>query len=319
MENVIVDIDVVNANEIKQNNDPSKKHRRIKGETIFIVAMLAYPVAHFLLMWIGVNINSILLAFQKLEKGKLVWVHFDELFYNFETLFESFKTTTTQSMFKASGVYFIISCLVTLPIALFFSYFIFKKISGNGFFKIIFYLPNILPLLVLTLVFSLSFSTNGIAEPVFNIFNGSTRNLFVGNNAKWMVWIFCIWAGIGYDVVLLTSGMSRIPRDILESCKMDGVNPMKEFFKIIIPLTWPTITTLFILGMMSVFNVYLQPFFLTQGQYDTMTIGLKIYQESGGAGLNSPATLGLFCSLIGAPIILGTRSLLNKVYEDVSF
>ena len=50
-----------------------------------------------------------------------------------------------------------------------------------------------------------------------------------------------------------------------------------------------------------------------------MTIGLKIYQESGGAGLNTPATLGLFCSLVGAPIILTVRALLNKKYEDVSF
>ncbi len=308
----------INENEIKSNKPKSRK-RKIKGETIFIIAMLAYPVAHFLLMWIGVNINSILLTFQVVKKGKLVWLPFNDLFYNFKTLFLSFKMDSTQSMFKASGVYFIISCLITLPIAMFFSYFIFKKISGNGFFKIIFYLPNILPLVVLTLVFSLSLSPKGIAEPIFKLFGGTTANLFIDKNAKWMVWIFCIWAGIGYDVILLTSGMSRIPRDILESCKMDGVKPMREFFKIIVPLTWPTITTLFVLGMMSVFNVYLQPFFLTEGTYDTMTIGLKIYQESGGAGLNTPATLGLFCSLIGAPIILGTRSLLNRVYEDVSF
>lgn len=309
----------INENNVEEKKTAPKKKRKIKGETIFVIAMLAYPVAHFLLMWIGVNINSILLTFQVVERGKLVWLSFDDLFYNFETLFQSFKMDTTQSMFKASGVYFIISCFITLPIAMFFSYFIFKKISGHGFFKIIFYLPNILPLIVLTLVFSLSLSPKGIAEPIFNWFNSSTKDLFVGKNAKWMVWIFCIWAGIGYDVILLTSGMSRIPRDILESCKMDGVKPMREFFRIIIPLTWPTVTTLFILGMMSVFNVYLQPFFLTQGQNDTMTIGLKIYQESGGAGLNSPATLGLFCSLIGAPIILGTRKFLDSIYEDVSF
>lgn len=150
-------------------------------------------------------------------------------------------------------------------------------------------------------------------------FGVKTNDFFVGNNAKWMVYLFCIWAGIGYDVILLTAGMSRIPREILESVKMDGVPPLKEFIHIIIPLTWPTITTLFILGMMSMFNVYLQPFFLTSGTNDTMTIGLHIYQASQGSGLNEPATLGLFCSLIGAPIIVGTRSLLNRCFKEVNY
>jgi len=154
---------------------------------------------------------------------------------------------------------------------------------------------------------------------MLNALNVNVATLFIDQNARWMVWLFCIWAGIGYNVILLTAGMSRIPREILESCKMDGVKPMREFFKVIIPLTWPTITTLFILGMMSVFNVFMQPMFITQGQYDTMTIGLHIYQASGGSGLNEPATLGLFCSIIGAPIILLVRHLLNKAYGDVEF
>jgi ABC-type sugar transport system permease subunit len=309
---------VENTNPSNKLNNTKKRRFHIKGSSIFVFVMLFYPVAHFLLMWFGVNINSILLTFQKIQRGKLVWVGMDNLFYNYETLFMQFKTETTQSVLAASGIYFIISCLVTLPIALFFSYFIFKKILGNGFFKIIFFIPSILPLVILTLVFSLSFSPQGLMEPVLNGL-GLTADVFIGDSAKWMVWLFCIWAGIGYDVILLTSGMSRIPRDVLESCKMDGVPPMVEFFKIIIPLTWPTITTLFIFGMMSVFNVYLQPMFLTQGQYDTMTIGLQIYQQSGGTALNEPATLGLFCSLVATPIILTTRWGLNKIYGDVNY
>ena len=297
---------------------PRRKHR-IKGTTLFIILMLLYPVAHFLLMWFGVNINSILLAFQYPVRGELQFVSFSELFYNFETLFMSFNIQSTRSMFLASGVYFIISCLITLPISLFFSYFIFKKIVANGFFKAIFYLPSILPLAALTLVYSLSFSNQGLFGPVLSALGVEVSALFIGTNARWMVWIFCIWAGVGYDVILLTAGMSRIPRDVLESCKMDGTPSLREFFHIIIPLTWPTITTLFILGMMSVFNVFLQPKFLTSGQYDTMTIGLHIYEASGGSGLNEPATLGLFCSIIGAPIITGTRWIMNRIYGDVSY
>jgi ABC-type sugar transport system permease subunit len=125
-------------------------------------------------MWLGVNINSIFLTFKSFYNGKLVWVfqnptiwdgdssHFwSTLFYNYATLFQSFSSPDTQSLFSASLVYFVISCLITLPISMVFSYFVFKKIAGNAFFKVIFFLPCILPLFILTMVYSLSLSPNG--------------------------------------------------------------------------------------------------------------------------------------------------------------
>lgn len=304
------------------SNSKKPKKRLIKQSTIFIILMLAYPVAHFLLMWIAVNFNSILLCFQVYNGriGDLQWVTFDNMFQNFENLFSSFNSDFTQRMFLASFAFFIVSCFVTLPIAIFFSYFIFKKIVGNGFFKVIFFLPSILPLIILTLVYKLVLNTNGPLGGLLGGMGIDVASLFVSEStASWMVWIFCVWAGIGYDVILLTAGMARIPRDILESCKMDGVPSLQEFVRIIIPLTWPTITTLFILGMMSMFNVYLQPFFLTSGQYYTRTIGLEIYEVSQGANKATPATLGLFCSLIGAPIILTVRHFLNKMFAEVDY
>lgn len=324
----------------KEDIQASSPHHRGKKVSnwrtnLFVALMLIYPIAQFLIMWIGVNINSIFLTFKSFNSdGALVWLSqssvwdkndiWNSIFYNYKTLFGSFSSSQVRSMFSASLVYFVISCLVTLPISMFFSYFVFKKILGNAFFKVIFFLPCILPLFILTMVYSLSFDPNGGLLPgllnALHIDYGSFfDNFFIAKNAKWAVWLFCIWAGIGYDVILLTAGMSRIPRDILESCKMDGVSPMKEFFKIIIPLTWPTITTLFIFGMMSVFNVTFQPFFLTQGNYDTMTIGLRIYWDSGGSGLQGPATLGLFCSIVGAPIIVATRWGMNKCFKNVGF
>lgn len=296
-----------------------RKKRLLKTSTVFVVVMLAYPVAQFLLMWFGVNINTVLLAFQTNVRGRLVYLPLDSLFENFEILFMSFNSESTRMMFLNSGAYFIVSCLITLPISMFFSYFIFKKVKWNSFFKIIFFLPSILPLIILTLVYELSLSSHGMFGPVLSGIGIYPADLFIGGSMRVMVWIFCVWAGIGYNVILLTSSMARIPREILESTKMDGVSSMREFFKIIIPLSWPTITTLFIFGMLSVFNVFMQPLFLTDVLTETKTIGLEIYNASRGVGLNTPATLGLFCSIIGTPIVLGVRSGLEKIYGDVTF
>ena len=317
---------VLNNTELA-NPRPRKKKRWIKSATIFVIVMLLYPVAHFLIMWIAVNFNSILLCFQRMNgmTGEVTWVGFKDLFYNFETMFMEFKTDSIQNMFIASAAYPVISCFITLPIALFFSYFIFKKIVANGFFKVIFFLPSIIPLVVLTLAYRLTLSTNGpLGQLMINM--GASVDFVAGLFNGWpsasiMVWIFCIWAGIGYDVILLTAGMARIPRDILESCKMDGVPSFKEFIRIVVPLTWPTITTLFILGLMSMFNVYLQPFFLVGGVVPTtrtVTLGLKIYTEANNSK-QIIATYGIFCSIIGAPIIMTIRHFLNKMFAEVNF
>lgn len=310
----------------QQNNSskPRRKRRFLKASTIFIIVMLSYSVLHFLLMWVGVNFNSILLSFKSFNRnGTYSWLSGSHLFDNFKMIFDNIgkDVNNYRSMLFSSLAFFVVSCFVTLPISLFFSYFIFKKILANGFFKVIFFLPSIIPLIILTTIFAITVGNNGPVGQLLNAMGMKSENLFLTHtSASWMIWIFCVWAGIGYDVILLTAGMSRIPRDILESCKMDGVPSFWEFIRIVIPLTWSTITTLFVFGMMSVFTVFLQPWYLAPKVNTTWTIGTNIYFASKGyRALNAPAALGLFYSLIGAPIIVGTRSLLNKFFGEVSY
>lgn len=309
-----------------KTNTSNRRHKRrwIKASTVFVIVMLAYSVLHFLVMWVGVNFNSILLSFKQFNRnGTYSWLSGEHLFDNFQMIFTNIgkDVDNYRSMLFSSLAFFVVSCFVTLPISLFFSYFIFKKILANGFFKVIFFLPSIIPLIILTTIYAITVGNNGPVGQILNAMGIESANLFLTHtSASWMIWIFCVWAGIGYDVILLTAGMSRIPRDILESCKMDGVPSFKEFLRIVIPLTWSTITTLFIFGMMSVFTVFLQPWYLAPKVNTTWTIGTNIYFASKGyRALNAPAAMGLFYSLIGAPIIVGARSLLNKFFGEVSY
>lgn len=304
---------------------PPKKRRRrklIKGTTIFICLMLLYPIAQFAIMWFGVNINSILLTFKEGITNEFRPA--DELFYNYETVFmEIASNSTWQSIYIASAAYIVLNCFVTLPVSMFFSYFVFKKVYAAGVFKAIFYLPSVLPIVALTTVYTLAFQQSsdatGFMGSFFALFGVDTSTWFIGDGAKWMVWVFCFWTGIGYDVMLMSAAMARIPRELLESAKMDGISPLKEFFYIVIPLSWPTVTTLFIFAMLGFFGTYLQPMLLTLGQYDTMTLGLQIFYEADVPNKVHAATVGLVWTLIGAPIILGVRTLLNHFFKEVNF
>ena len=93
----------------------------------------------------------------------------------------------------------------------------------------------------------------------------------------------------------------------------------RELFRIVLPLVWPTFTTVMVMALMAPFSVYLQPMFLTKGMHNTKTISFKIFEstQGGGAGMEYWATFGLFLSLIGAPIILAIRKIMERCYRDV--
>lgn len=119
-----------------------------KQDLIFYIVMLAYPVLQFAVFYIGVNFNSILMAFQYFSgsTGKIDnYVFFEgaELFKNFTTFFDRFKETSGIGdmtlihgyAFKNAFVAYFSALLITTPVSLIFSYYIFKKYPLHSMMK----------------------------------------------------------------------------------------------------------------------------------------------------------------------------------------
>lgn len=103
---------------------------RKKRELRFIVLMLLLPVAQFLVFWLYVNFNSILMAFRLEQGGEYVYT-----FHNFNRFFVELKAAggTMWTQIKNSLSFFPVSVCVTLPLSFVFSYFLYKKVPGTGF------------------------------------------------------------------------------------------------------------------------------------------------------------------------------------------
>ncbi|MDE7295705.1 MAG: sugar ABC transporter permease [Clostridia bacterium] len=296
-----------------------RKRRNSVGACIFIVVMLAYPVLQFLITWLYVNINSVALVFQRQnEFFEYEWVGFD----NVIAFFRSFKIDpATRQVYLNSFLYMPVTCMISIPLATVFSYFLYKEMPLSGVFRVIYFIPNIIPVVALTLAFRMPF------EPGYGFLNVLMQKMglhlqYFGKepNAQIMVYIYCIWAGLGYNIVLLSGAIGRVPEEVLESARLDGVGPMREFFQFVVPLIWPTLTTLIILGMTNVLTLYLQPYLLTKGANGTQTIGMVIFTISqSDRNLESAATTGLLCSLIWAPVILTVRHFMSKCFAGVDY
>lgn len=303
----------------------SEKHReniaaRRKKELRFVFLMLLFPLAQFALFWVYVNYQSILMAFKLEQNG--------EVFYtleNFRRFFVELKASTgvMGKLIENSVSFFPVSVFVTLPLSFVFSYFLYKRVPGAPVFRVIFYLPSIISAVSLTMLFRYIVSPTGplsVLEKALNI----TPIDFLGSSKYAMktVLFYTVWSGFGYNIVLLSSSMGRIPKELFESAKIDGAGTFREMVNIVLPLSYGTISTLITLSVANLFTVIGPVILLTSGQNNTNTIASFIYYKVKGGSENAlsyASAVGLVFTAVGMPIVLIVRKVLSSLAENIEF
>ena len=154
----------------------------------------------------------------------------------------------------------------------------------------------------------------------------TTYNILSIYNVKTYITVvlFDIFIGFGTTTLIYTNKMSEISPEIYEAAKLDGISPIREFFNIALPFSYPTLSTFLVTSMAGIFtNQYnLFTFFASDlGTLKPGPIGYIIYnsiQQSAAQGIyDSPAfhetaALGIVCTLVIIPIVFGGRFLLEK-------
>lgn len=330
---------IANINEFENGiiTNTSNRHintrKRLSKRTrdyIFVGLMLLYPVFQFVFTWSFVNIRSILLAFQQGSFTGYQWVGFDTIVKVWQESFRDVNNSTGVSWLNDKSVVLLnslgfafITIFISLPLSMLFSYFLSKKMPLTPVFQVIFFLPNIIPVVALTFAFKMSYTPgSGYMSWLLELFKVNTNNINKYPLSQMLVYGYCIWAGLGYNIILLSGAIGRIPKELFESAKIDKCGYFKEFIHVVIPMIWPTLVTLVILGMTNVLTLYLQPLFLTKGEGDTWTISLQIWDSVSSHNpkdLAEAAAKGLIFSAIWSPVILLTRRLMSKAFSEVDY
>ncbi len=306
----------------KKFNIPERKtsiSRRNRSRRIFIAGMLSVGLIQFAVFWVYVNFNSILMAFQQNTRAGTVWS-----FKNFERFFHEFARPQFELSLalKNSLLLFLVGTLMSLALSLLFAYYLYKKVRWSGFYRVVFFLPSIISAAVLVALFKYIVAGNGPLNELLSIIAGYKVDIewVIDEQFSMMTILFyCLWTGFGSNIVLLTSAIYRVPADLTEYAKIDGVGMTRELFQLIIPLIWPTLSTLLVFATAGLFTNMGPVLLFTQGQFKTMTLGYFIFDKVTGHQYEYPAAIGLIFTAIGLPLVLGVRWLLGKVYEDVSY
>ena len=326
------DLSGLNINKLSRVHSSYSHHlSRRKRDYIFVFLILLYPVLQFVITWSFVNIKSILNAFQTVDiYGDVTW-GFENFRIFFDNLFHSNSHNSGVTWINDTGLLLlnslaigIITVFISLPLSLIFSYFLHKKMPAANVFRAIFFLPNIIPVVALTFAFKISFDGNIGYLYDFMRALGFPEGFFAkAPYTGIMVIVYLIWAGLGYNIILISGAIGRIPKELFESAELDHAGYFKEFIHVVIPCIWPTIVTLVVLGMTNVLTLYLQPLLLTnENTASAYTISMSIFLDaaSNEPSKYGPATaFGLLMSVIWAPIILLTRKFLSKKFEGVDY
>lgn len=300
-----------------------EKKKRKFNEVIFIICCISVPIIQWLIFYVYPNFSTIFMAFRD-SQG--VWS-----LDNFTRFFKELKLPTSdirlafRNTFLTFGILF-----VAYPFKVMVSYFIYKKVPGSGFYRIVFFLPSILFSVCTTMVFSRIIGVNGfIAQYVGEILDlGYTPELLQDERfANTVVLLEMLWLQFPGDLIIWGGTFARIPEEVLESASLDGVTWWDEFTKIIVPMVWPTVALQMVLLFCGIFGASGDAFLLNYGTHGTITLSVWMYKqvlESSGASYaanvyNYLSAVGLMTTIVAIAISIGIRKFTDKLFDDVEF
>jgi len=309
--------------QLKQNVLSRKKKR-----LIFYAIIMAYPLLQVAVFYCYQNFSSILLAFQKHT------VDYVEGTYTITTTLSNFSEAWNRfinsgEMIKNSLVMFLITIVVSMNLALIFSYYIYKRCPGSGIFKVMLFMPQMISGVVFVMLFK--YITDDVYREIVVKITGnqSAQGLLSNPETKlWVVIFYNVWVSFGTNVLMYTGTMSGINESVVEACELDGANIIQEFFYITFPNIYSTYVTFLIVQMAAIFTstMNLHTFFGSNSVYKTIgydiyinTLEADVFVEPGSKLMPYPviSAYGLILTVIVAPITVLIRKLLEKIGPSV--
>ncbi len=240
--------------------------------------------------------------------------------------------------FLVTGWFVILTIPVSLLMSFVLAYFLSQKIAGRAFLRSCYFFPFITSTVASAAVWSWFYHPQiglanavlrflgifpqkwllepaGIFQLLMNPFNLDLPVFLQGPSlALISVSFYSIWHSLGFDIVILLAALTQIPKEPLESAKIDGAGHFSLMFKMVLPLCWPSFYFLILVGSIRTFQTFNQIYIMTGGGplHKTETITMLVFRnfyEYTKVGYASAIAIVLFLLVLGVTI-------LQKVYYE---
>lgn len=299
------------------NISNSKNFKRATfNKYIFIGSVLFYPGLLFCIFYIGVNINSIIMSFQYISNEGLRSFAGLNNFINFINSLKN-DPIVSISIINSLKVY-ILSLVICMPLYLIFSYYIFKKLFAHKTIRILIMLPSVISSFLSCLMFK-QFVEGALPNIAGSLGYINFPKLLSDSRYTFGTTLFfSIWMSFSVSLIVYPNAMNGISHEIIESSHIDGANQFQEFFKIVLPLIFPTISTFLILGFAGIFGNAgaIMAFYMFDAYPEVYNYAyymtVRVVMDKTGNNYPILSAGGMILTLIVAPLTYFLKYLLEK-------
>jgi multiple sugar transport system permease protein len=223
---------------------------------IYMLLLVAYPMAsNFMLSFQDVSVTT----FAKASRPFVGFVNYGKL------LGDGVLPTSLINTFAFTIFSLAFQFAIGFAIALFFN----REFSFAKPIRGLLMIPWMIPMTVTALMFKFMFSSNvGIINQALQglgLIERPIEWLLQPNLAMFSLVSANVWIGIPFNMILISTGLTTVPREMLEAASIDGANGLQCFARITLPVLKPVIESVLILGFIYTFKVFDLVFVMTNG------------------------------------------------------
>lgn len=197
--------------------------------------------------------------------------------YNFTTGGKFIGLANYQRIFSGGDPYFYKSLLVTViyvlmsvPTAIIFAFFVAillnTDVKGKGFFRTVFYLPTVVPIVAMAAIWMWIFNPDlGLANQLMKAMHLPVSTWLSGESTVIPTLVFINLWTTGSTIVIFLAGIQDVPRELLEAVEIDGGGFWAKLLHVTVPMMTPTIFYNVVMGIINGFQIFTQSYVMTQG------------------------------------------------------
>ena len=158
-----------------------------------------------------------------------------------------------------------------------------KLVRFKGFFRVIYFSPVVTTLVAVAAVWRFIYHTRfGVLNYLLS-FVGISPVDWLGDPAWAMpaIILLAVWKNFGYNMIIFIAGLQNIPSELYEAASIDGAGRLQQFRSITLPMLAPTTLFITIITMIGYFQLFAEPYVMTQGGplHGTLSIVLLMYEQ----------------------------------------
>ena len=139
---------------------------------------------------------------------------------------------------------------------------------GKQLFKVLYFIPTITSVVAIAAVWKWLFAGEKFGLINYGLIQLGLKPVDWLLSPTWLlpaIIIMSIWAGLGYNLVFFSAGISTIPQALYEAAKVDGANWWRRFWHVTVPMLRPTLVFVVVMGVITSFQVFDQVYIMTGG------------------------------------------------------